>query len=207
MRRLLCPEPSVVLAVTPKSVARLLYWQRLLTLAQPLPGVIVECGVGCGDSLVMIGSLAHAMQIRKPIIAFDSFQGLPRSTDEDGDYQRGREGMLAFSEPYIRDLLKTQLGDRHGIQLRAGWFDESLIGLPWKIALLHLDCDLYASYRVCLERLTPLLLHGSVIAVDEYVTESLRWPGAQKAIDAWCAQQGWIIRTDDATGKCFIVVP
>ena len=50
-----------------------------------------------------------------------------------------------------------------------------------KIALLHLDVDLYQSYKDCLTHLFPKVASGGVILFDE--RESETYPGGKKAID------------------------
>ena len=49
------------------------------------------------------------------------------------------------------------------------------------IALLHLDVDIYQSYRAALELLYDHVAPRGAIAFDEYRLEA--WPGATKAID------------------------
>lgn len=195
------------LPFTSKTVARTLYLARLLDRVEKLPGAIVECGVGAGDTLVMIASVSHAFRATHPIIGFDSFQGLPSPTTEDGPQPAGTAGYLRYDEAHVWQLLLDRLGPNHGVRLTPGWFADTLPSVAFKIALLHLDCDLHDSYLTCFSLLTPHLLSGAIIAVDEYAPEAIRWPGAQKAIDDWCVAHGWIVQRDALTGKHFIVVP
>ena len=51
-----------------------------------------------------------------------------------------------------------------------------------KIALLHLDVDLYDSYKVTLERLLPCVTKGGVVLFDEYIINKEKSPGSVKAI-------------------------
>ena len=46
---------------------------------------------------------------------------------------------------------------RNQVHLIKGFFDETLHKYEGKIALLHLDCDLYESYKISLE-----ILYGKV---------------------------------------------
>ena len=50
-----------------------------------------------------------------------------------------------------------------------------------KKSLLHLDCDLYDSYKTCLNELYHKVSKGGVILIDEY--KHPNWPEPQKAID------------------------
>jgi hypothetical protein len=55
-----------------------------------LPGDIVECGVWNGGSAAMMGVASAEGQYARPRVMwlFDSFQGLPRPTERDGDLER-----------------------------------------------------------------------------------------------------------------------
>ena len=76
---------------------------------------------------------------------------------------------------------------RNRIRLVKGWFDEPLPRYDGRIALLHLDCDLYDSYRLALETLYDKVQPGGVVMFDEY--NETRWPGATKAIDEFFAER------------------
>ena len=59
------------------------------------------------------------------------------------------------------------------------------------IALLHLDCDLYNSYKLCLERCWDYVNTGGVILFDEYHQNSLeKFPGSKLAIDEFLISRG-----------------
>lgn len=49
------------------------------------------------------------------------------------------------------------------------------------IALLHLDVDLYESYKTALDWLWPFVSPGGIVTFDEYRSEA--FPGATRAID------------------------
>jgi len=53
--------------------------------------------------------------------------------------------------------------------------------------LVHLDCDLYESYRTCLEFFYPRLSMGAVVLFDEYNDPT--WPGCNKAVDEFLADK------------------
>ena len=88
-----------------------------------------------------------------------------------------------------------------------GWFDKSLEVFPInaQIALLHLDCDLYSSYRICLEKLYDRVSVGGVIACDEYrgSLERIMFPGAEKAIDEFMIGKYVTMRRDKYYGKYY----
>jgi hypothetical protein len=52
-------------------------------------------------------------------------------------------------------------------------------------SFVHLDCDLYGSYRDCLEFFYPRLSDGGIVLLDEY--DDPPWPGCNKAVDEFLA--------------------
>jgi len=72
-----------------------------------------------------------------------------------------------------------------------------------------LDCDLYQSYKTCLETLFPLVQTNGIIAFDEYVNtmQLASFPGAQKAIDEYLGERLSLILSDKETGQYYLVKP
>jgi len=122
----------------------------------PAQGLMLEFGVGDG------GSLRHlAAQTPRQLHGFDSFEGLPE--DWSGTFERkgkfGRQGSL----PEVPA----------NVSLHRGWFDQTmpvfLAAHPdEKIALLHVDCDIYSSTVTIFALLASRLAPGTVIVFDEY---------------------------------------
>ena len=74
---------------------------------------------------------------------------------------------------------------------------------------MHLDVDLYQSYKLCLERLFPLVNSGGIILFDEYNEETLmKFPGSKKAVDEYLLSKdinpSEMIKKD-LSGKCFYI--
>lgn len=121
----------------------------------PARGAVVECGVFHGRTVSLLARWAP----QRRVFGFDSFQGLPEAWsghEPAGSYSTG--GRL----PEVPE----------NVELRAGWFDQTLpefaAGLDQPIALLHVDCDLYASAAQVLSALGPCLAPGAVVVFDEY---------------------------------------
>jgi len=55
-----------------------------------------------------------------------------------------------------------------------------------EISLLHIDADLYASVRLCLEVLYDRISHGGYLVVDDYGS----WPGCRGAVDEFFERRG-----------------
>ena len=84
-----------MLQVKPKYYGNKQLSDRLYKLVQQvnkmgLPGDIVECGVWNGGSAAIMGVAAQSSHNYKNrrLWLFDSFEGLPRPTEKDGDLER-----------------------------------------------------------------------------------------------------------------------
>jgi hypothetical protein len=119
-------------------------------------GPVFEFGVWSGNTINFLASLLPESKV----YGFDSFEGLPE------DWV-GRTGVGAFSRngepPSVRD----------NVELVIGWFDRSLP--PFldthpidRIALLHVDCDIYSSTQTIFGYLHKQIVPGTIIVFDEY---------------------------------------
>lgn len=132
--------------------------EEILDLAlarMPAEGCILEFGVAAGDSIRYL-----AERTLRPVHGFDSFEGLP----EDWPGRHEAKGH------YTTDGRLPQVPAN--VTLHKGWFDNTLppflAGEAAGVALLHVDCDLYASTRTVLDLLKPRINPGTVIVFDEY---------------------------------------
>jgi O-methyltransferase len=56
-----------------------------------------------------------------------------------------------------------------------------------RFSFVHLDCDIYESYKECLEFFYSRTSRGGIVLFDEY--KDPRWPGCTKAIDEFLADK------------------
>lgn len=183
-------------------VNQMLYLQRLFNKINNVPGDIVECGVGSGLSLTILAFLLSESSVDRHIWGFDSFEGLPEITVEDmasknSIYDKHSKGRIAVSEKTTMATLRS-ISDikfsaggcgvsedfiNNNITLVKGWFSNTLpkySGRP--IALLHLDPDLYQSYKTAFEELWSRMSIGGIVVIDAYDETNLL-PGCKKATD------------------------
>lgn len=147
-------------------------------MADKLDGEMVECGVFGGGSAYAILSTSG-----KPCHLYDSFTGIPEPTIE--DRQRDDfglyKGAYMHTRKYAEDFL-SKFSDRYIIH--EGYFCDTLPkSKEAKYSLVHLDVDLYQSYKDCLEYFVPRMVSGGYIICDEYRFHYL--PGATQAIDEY----------------------
>ena len=183
-----------------RNVARTLFLKRCFDRICDIDGDIVECGVKNGGTLSMFGMLVKEEGKKRQIYGFDSFAGYPPPSIEDKSTEKLRTKMRIIERNIkkkrnycpierTRKFLLHTLTDAKGnsdvkfinsrITLVKGFFEDTLHKHTSKIALLHLNCDLYMSYKVALEALYPKVLKGGVVILSEYEY----WPGARKAVD------------------------
>ena len=142
-------------------------------------GIIVECGVYEGETLKRI---AETFPNRK-IYGCDSFEGLPEKWDRsDLEMNAGAFGTDG-KMPDVPDnvvLIKGWFYDTMPELSKTIW-KERLITRPDgkmgtkgnKIALLHVDCDLYSSTKCVFDNLSKHFHEDMVVVFDEL----LNYPG------------------------------
>jgi hypothetical protein len=72
-----------------------------------------------------------------------------------------------------------------------------------KIALLHIDIDLYEGYKYALEIFWDQIQIGGIILFDEY--NHPRWPGATKAVNEFLVSKNINHHQKEIKGKYFII--
>lgn len=151
-----------------------------------IDGAFVECGTWKGGCAAIMAAIAHRYGDRRTTWYFDSFEGMPEPTPEDGTNEETDHMMgdyLAASEADVEELIfdKLKLPREKNILVK-GWFEKTLparkadIG---KIAILRLDADWYSSTVTILEELYSQVVSGGYLIFDDYS----RWQGCKQATD------------------------
>lgn len=168
-----------------KALYRLLYFKEMIDSVAKVHGDVVECGVSIGHGTLVLHLLSEYAQVSRKYFGFDSFDGFPDPVAADGVTPiTGRDFLATPPEIVQRVLRDGGIPDgeiRANITLVKGWFKDTVPNYHGKIALLHLDGDLYESYIEPLRYLYDKVQPGGVIMFDEYRDE--RWQGATRAID------------------------
>ena len=165
----------------------------LLDRTREVPGHVAECGVFKGGSLSAIALYLRERGLAKHIFGLDSFQGLPESVRKDlefggaADPEKRVGGFDQTSLAYVRANLAS-LGLLDTVTLIPGYFAETLETLPpADFSFVHLDCDIYQSYREALVYFYPRMSQGGIILLDEYNDPA--WPGCNLAVDEFLADK------------------
>ncbi len=195
------------------TTSKVVYLKSRFDSIQDIPGDVVECGVGKGNSFFKLCYLAQVEGRNRTVWGFDSFEGFPAPAPEDASPRNPKAGdwKVATVDSMYRRLALSGLLDRrflqNNVRLMKGFFDQSLVQYSGsQVAFLHLDVDLYESYKTTLEFFWPRVAPGGVVLFDEYRQEkALRnWPGASKAIDEFLGGLRSQIQHDPYVDRYFI---
>jgi len=144
----------------------------------PLPGYIMELGVYTGGSLEILAKYNPG----KDILAVDSFQGMPPSTEGVDYHQEHDFNMVDF--PAISGYFKMMYPPvriiKGFIPKAFEFFDEHT-----RLAFTHIDLDLYQSIKDALDFVYPRTLDGGMILLDDFKVNST--PGCEQAIEEFFA--------------------
>ena len=134
--------------------------------------------------------------MEREVFAYDSFEGFPAPTEEDKSVRNPKEGEWSFSPSgkykYSKEFTELVLMEAGvplselSISITKGFFSDSLKRHPNRpIALLHVDGDLYSSYKDTLENLYELVSPGGIIVFDDFLAEQVEgesFPGSRQAV-------------------------
>lgn len=189
-------------------IRRFFHFEYLLKQIDGVEGNIVECGVGPGRSIFAFSIITQSMTRPREIWGFDTFEGIPPPSAEDGKSNAHKTGWWNHPRRQVVELLEFNGIDTsfiaENIRFVPGLFSDTLLdynGGP--IALLHLDIDFYESYKTVLESLYDHVAPGGIIAFDEYAKPV--WPGATQAVDEFFANRPEEIVKSPITDLYYVV--
>ena len=162
------------------------------TVANKVPGDVVDLGCNAGDSTIVMQRIITALAQEKQVHAFDSFEGLPELTtndEKDGVYGKGY--MAAGLELFTHKFKALGLKMPH---THKGWFEVTVPKeLPEKISFALIDGDLYESTKHVLphvyERMAPgaigmiAVYYDPTIFPREGIPGGYMSPGVKRATD------------------------
>src|SRR5689334_17116942 len=173
----LCPRASVPHdQVTSSGGANAKILFDILDQTAKLDGDVAECGVWRGRTLIAMGIYLRQMHSPKILWGFDSFEGFKHETPHTF---RDTSARLVEEKAAIFRL--------SNVRVVPGYFQQSLQTIQsCRFSFVHIDCDIYESYKECLQFFFPRMVRDGVILFDEY--DDPEWPGANRAVDEFCRQ-------------------
>jgi len=151
-----------------------------------LAGDVAECGVYRGGSAVV---LADRLLRRSPTAAmwlFDAFDGMPEPGVEDPPHAWAEVGRYSSSAAAVRETFAAARVPFDRVHLVAGRFEMTLPRfVPPPLVLLHVDCDWYASVKLCLSSLYDAVVAGGIVVIDDFG----HWEGCRRAVESFFAER------------------
>ena len=196
------------LFLTRQNLSRINFIQQLYSMIIPVHGVIIEFGVRWGQNLALFSVLRgihEPFNYNRRIIGFDTFEGFPTVTREDGPLVKA--GDYSLAEGWLDDLENilefhnqaSPISHKKKYELVKGDATETLPKYLYDhpetiIALAYFDFDIYQPTKKCLETIQPYLTKGSVLAFDELNTPE--FPGETVAVREVLGLSRYAIRRD-----------
>ncbi len=157
-----------------------------------LPGHVVECGVFKGASLLRWTAFRDILEnpFSRRIVGFDSFGQFPETEFAPDRRLRQRfieeAGSQSLSVEQMRLVLEKK--SHQNVDLVPGDIVETSAEYvrahpELKIALLHIDTDIYEPARAALEAFYPCIVRQGLLVLDDYGT----FPGETRAVDEYFA--------------------
>ena len=185
-----------------------------------IPGDFVECGVWKGGFCMLIAMALELFEdTTRKIYLYDTYEGMPKPTQEDVISWNGRSVLEKWEED--KSGIKNNFGSwavglkevkaniantkypKNNLIFIPGDVAQTLKKVkPENIALLRLDTDWYASTVEELETLYPLLVEKGVLIIDDYG----HFDGARKAVDEYFEKRVILLNRIDYTGRIGIKV-
>tara|TARA_B100001059_G_C17836721_1_gene588655 strand:+ start:112 stop:786 length:675 start_codon:yes stop_codon:yes gene_type:complete len=168
-------------------IGKLLYHYEIYKMIKNIPGDIVECGVFKGASLVRFLTFRAILEnnFSRKILGFDIFGKFPlekRKNDKNFilNFEKNTGNGISINE--LCDIFKEKKFDN--FELIKG---DVKVTIPkflkrnpeTKIALLHLDLDVYKPTKLALEKFIKHMSPRGIILIDDYSLAH----GSTKAID------------------------
>lgn len=144
-----------------------------------IPGEVVECGVFRGGTLIQFASFRELLETEssRKIIGFDVFDCFPEAKNEadkkfrDGWVKQTNNEFLTQEELYKslqhKKIENIELVKGDILETVQKYVDEHS---ELKIALLHIDTDIYEPAKEALRVFYNRVVKGGVVAFDDYGT-------------------------------------
>jgi hypothetical protein len=160
-------------------------------------GDYLEFGTAHGKTLWCAWKASRAVGLQPRLWAFDSFKGLPAPDNPvDRAHPAWRSGRYAVTEEQLRTNLRRMRVPDHDVVTVPGFFSESLTkpGLPERVALAYVDCDMYSSTVDVLRYLGDIVTHGSIVAFDDWFCwSSTSRSGEQQALEEFTGDRPGLV--------------
>jgi O-methyltransferase len=163
-----------------------IYHLALQTLVFSVPGALVEFGCYKGATGVLLRKVIDESGQSRELHLYDSFQGLPAPTSEDGRLPFKRGDFYVAADEVLQSFWRYELTPPI---IHSGPFQGlSPDDLPSHICFAHIDGDLFDSTVAALELVYPRMPLHAIAVIDDYCDpeKNSGWnllPGVKAACD------------------------
>lgn len=178
----------------PKLLAHFELYKQIVNL----PGHIVECGVFKGASFSRFLTFREILEspMSRKVVGFDVFGEFPRSESaQDNDFISQFE--TTAGNGLSREMINGYLDNKglRNYELIRGDILETVPNYvkqhpELRIAMLHVDVDVYEPSRVVLETLFDRVVTGGLVVLDDYGTVG----GETQAVDEFVRDKGILLQ-------------
>lgn len=135
--------------------------------AKGITGAIVECGVLDGGSAALMAWATAGTG--RPVHLFDSWEGLPDPTAEDGEGSDIWAGQCVGNTGRVSAIMRKLKVEPERLHFHKGWFKDTFLDENiGTVALLHVDCDFYEPVLLTLNHFIGRMAKGGFIQLDDY---------------------------------------
>lgn len=140
-----------------KAFYKILKCFELIKETKNIKGDIIEFGVWNGNNLITIKKILDYLKIKKRIIGYDNFQGMPQDKNK---YFVGDKNLIF----YIKKFFGFE--DVRIIHDDIMLLKNHIKKIP-KLSIIYIDCDIYETTSKILSLLSPKLNKGGIVIFDE----------------------------------------
>lgn len=191
-------ENGFYLTSDPRRLGKLLAHFEIYQRIVGLPGAVVECGVFKGPSLIRFATFRDLLEssFSRKIIGFDSFGSFPSQANAEDDAYARKHEQFAGAGISVAELKQAlALKKIENYELIEGDICKTVPDYAeqhpeLRIALLHVDVDVYEPSMVALQTLYRRVVPGGVVIFDDYGTVA----GETRAVDEFFAGQDILLQ-------------
>jgi len=142
-------------------------WEIVGEVVRTVPGDIIEVGVWRGGSAGIITKRLSLLNTNRKVYLADTFEGVVKASKEDSTYFGGEHSDTSVE--IVEELLSQTLKVTNYEILKGIFPDETCSIIEnQKLAMVHIDVDVYQSAKDVLEWAWPRLSIGGIIVFDDF---------------------------------------
>jgi hypothetical protein len=166
-----------------KNLFRIIFFNEIYKKIVNIPGVIMEFGTRWGQNSALFASLRgmyEPFNRHRKIIIFDTFEGFPKISKQDGKSDLMKKGQLSLTKnyhEYSEEIMNIQENDNPINHIKKFEIYKGDAPIQLKkflkknpqsiISLAYFDFDLYKPTKDCLSIIKKRLVKGSILGFDE----------------------------------------